>query len=86
MAQKLKRKLRKDEDVHHRNGNKLDFRLHNLLLLSHKEHGWVSAKQHWYMKRKEEVERREWDEFFQSGSGDSQHIDGSVSADKASQQ
>src|SRR5690348_8175351 len=49
MEQYLGRKLNKDEDVHHRNGNKLDFRRRNLQLLSHIEHGYISAKQHWFM-------------------------------------
>lgn len=68
-ARKLRRKLAKDEDVHHRDGDKLNFKDSNLQVLSHKEHGWVSAKQHWYMKRKEERDRREWDSYMNEHGG-----------------
>jgi hypothetical protein len=63
VAEKLGRELRKDEDIHHRNGDKRDFRLRNLQVIGHSEHGWVSAKQHWYMKRKEERDKKEWEEY-----------------------
>lgn len=66
---KLKRKLRKDEDVHHKDRNKLNFKLRNLIVLGHAEHGWVSAKQHWYMKQQETRDRKEWDEYFSTDTG-----------------
>lgn len=57
------RKLKKDEDAHHRNGDKLNpCPLCNIEVLGHKEHGWVSAAQHQFMKRKEEHDRKEWEE------------------------
>ena len=28
-----------------------------------KDHGWVSAKQAWYMKEMNVLEKRQWDEF-----------------------
>lgn len=49
MEKKLGRPLTKDEDVHHR-GDKLDFDPAKLYVLGHKEHGWVSARQHFWMK------------------------------------
>jgi hypothetical protein len=52
MAKHLRRQLRKDEDIHHRDHNKLNFNLSNLELLDHTKHGWVSAKQHWFMKNR----------------------------------
>jgi HNH endonuclease len=60
----LGRELTKDEDVHHKNGNKLDFSKRNLKLLGHKEHGWVSAKQHWFMSHLDRKREREWNEYF----------------------
>lgn len=63
----LGRKLEKDEDVHHRNGNRLDFRLRNLQVLGHREHGWVSSRQRWFMKHKEEFEQSQWNEYFNTG-------------------
>jgi hypothetical protein len=42
-AKKLGRPLRKDEDVHHKDGNKQNNKWRNLQLLSHAEHGFYSA-------------------------------------------
>jgi hypothetical protein len=61
---KLGRKLRKDEDIHHRDANKCNFRRSNLRVLGHAEHSWLTAKQHWFMKHKEEQEKREWNSFY----------------------
>jgi hypothetical protein len=57
------RKLEKDEDVHHRNGDKLNPcpLCGNLEVRGHAEHGWVSAMQHQFMRRKEEMDRKEWE-------------------------
>lgn len=41
----LKRKLQKDEDVHHKNGDKLDCNWENLEIKGHQEHGAVSSRQ-----------------------------------------
>lgn len=60
----LGRELKKDEQVHHRNNNKLDPRPDNLLILGQYDHGWVSAKQAYFMQHiKEVAEKNEWDEF-----------------------
>jgi hypothetical protein len=65
----LGRKLKKDEDVHHINGNKLDFRKKNLQVLEHTQHGYISAKQHYYVgKIIEERERRYWNEYYNTES------------------
>jgi hypothetical protein len=57
------RDLERDEEVHHRNGNKLDFHWRNLIVLGSKDHGWVSAKQAWYMRQLDIHAKQEWDEF-----------------------
>lgn len=64
-AAKLGRPLTKDEDVHHRDGNRLNFSPENLEVLGHKEHGCVSAKQHFYLKQNDVQLKNEWDEFFE---------------------
>lgn len=60
----LGRELKKDEDVHHANDNKLDWSKTNLRLMGHAEHGCVSAKQHWALKKKYNNEKEEWDAFW----------------------
>jgi hypothetical protein len=63
---KLGRKLRRDEDVHHKNGNKLDMGEFgsNLKPLGHAEHGAVSNKQRMFLKQKFEREKTEWKDYF----------------------
>jgi len=68
-AAKLGRPLKKDEDVHHRDGDKLNCAPDNLEILGHKEHGCVSAKQHHYLTEHDIKLKSEWDEFFESGGG-----------------
>jgi hypothetical protein len=64
----LGRKLTKDEDVHHIDGDKTNFKLRNLEVMGHREHGCVSALQHWYVKTYiEPKQKREWDKYFQEG-------------------
>lgn len=54
--------LERDQDTHHRKGDKLNpCPLCSLEVLGHREHGWVSAAQHSFMKRKEEQDRKEWE-------------------------
>lgn len=60
----LGRKLEKHEDVHHKNEDKLDCAWTNLEVIDHRHHGWISSQQAQFMKRKEEEERREWEEQF----------------------
>lgn len=50
---KIGRKLKPDEDVHHKNGNKLDISPDNLQILGHRDHGAVSAKQAWFFRQNE---------------------------------
>ena len=60
------RPLTKDEDVHHRNGDRLDPRPDNIEVLGHAQHGAVSAKQHWYLEQHEIKLKSEWDAGFES--------------------
>lgn len=62
---KLGRKLRKDEDVHHIDGDKLNLGEcgSNLKALGKAEHGAVSNKQRMFLKAKEERDRKQWEEY-----------------------
>lgn len=59
----LGRKLKKDEQVHHRDGDKLNCRWDNIIIRGVSDHGWVSAKQAWFMKQQDGALKQEWDEF-----------------------
>lgn len=59
----LGRELTKDEEVHHKDGDKLNFNWDNLMVLGEKDHGWVTAKQAWYMRERDDRLKREWDDF-----------------------
>jgi hypothetical protein len=65
-AAKLGRALKKEEDVHHLDGNKLNFSPENLEVLGHREHGCVSAKQHWYVKANDIKLKDEFDQYFET--------------------
>jgi hypothetical protein len=70
-AAMLGRELRKDEQVHHRNTDKLDPRHGNLLILGENDHGWVSAKQAYFMEHVKEVaDKKEWDAFMDERARD----------------
>jgi hypothetical protein len=58
------RDLKKDEQVDHRDRNRLNFHFSNLIVRGEKDHGWVSAKQAYFMDHiKEVADKKEWDEF-----------------------
>jgi hypothetical protein len=64
----LGRELKRDEQVHHR-GDKLDPRHWHLLIIGECDHGWVSAKQAYFMQHiKEAADKQEWDEFMEEQS------------------
>lgn len=65
---KLGRKLRKDEDCHHINGNKLDLGEcgSNLEALGKDVHGAVSNKQRMFLKLRDEKEKQAWEEYHKS--------------------
>lgn len=60
----LGRKLRPDEQVHHRDQDKLNCDWRNLEVLGRREHGAVSARQAWYFREHDIRAKKEWDEFF----------------------
>lgn len=62
----LRRPLGKDEDVHHKDGNKLNCHPSNLQVIGHAEHGAVSARQHWFLQQKEKKEKEQWNDYFDS--------------------
>jgi len=65
MESKLRRKIRKDEHVHHVNGVKTDNRPSNLELMDAHKHNAVSARQYWYLKTNVcPREKAEWDAYF----------------------
>lgn len=49
-AKMLGRPLKPDEEVHHGRGGKLDFSHSNLTVMGNQEHGWVSARQAFWMR------------------------------------
>lgn len=49
-AKKLGRALKDDEEVHHANTRKLDNAHSNLEIKGSREHGWVSARQAFWMR------------------------------------
>lgn len=68
MEKHLGRELRKDEHVHHRDGNKLNNGDHadgqwNLKVLGESEHNAVSSKQYWFLKTNIwPQEKKAWEE------------------------
>lgn len=56
----LDRPLKRDEDVHHKNGNRQDFRARNLKVLNHVDHGYVSSKQRWFVNTLLEQRYKDW--------------------------
>lgn len=57
------RELNRDEEVHHKDGDRRNFNWNNLFIVGSSDHGWVSAKQAWFMRNKDAKEKAEWDEF-----------------------
>lgn len=57
------RELTKDEQVHHKDGDRRNFAWTNLFILGEQDHGWVSSKQVWFMQNRDEKLKAEWDQF-----------------------
>lgn len=63
----LGRPLRPDEDVNHKDGNKLNCEWTNLEVLGKDVHGAVSNRQKWFLKNREAYERKQWEEWINTG-------------------
>jgi hypothetical protein len=72
------RPLERTEDVHHNDNDKLNFAPHNLVLLDHRQHGYVSALQSWYLRHYVEPQRRL---FFDEVNGLDATLDDETSVD-----
>lgn len=59
----LGRELTKDEQVHHKDGDRRNFWFTNLFVLGEMDHGWVSSKQKWFMDNRDDRLLKEWNEF-----------------------
>lgn len=62
----LGRDLTKDEEVHHKDGDRRNFDWKNLMVLGQRDHGWVSSKQAWYMREQDILKKVEWDEYMET--------------------
>jgi len=60
----LGRPLRKDEHVHHKDGDVKNPHPTNLLVLDEKTHNAVSNRQYWYLKQKYSREDAAWKAYF----------------------
>jgi HNH endonuclease len=57
------RELERDEEVHHKDGDRRNFNWDNLFILGGEDHGWVSSKQAWFMRNRDEKLKAEWDKY-----------------------
>ena len=60
----LRRPLREDEDVHHKDGNTKNPSWGNLVILGKEVHNAVSNRQRYYLKQKYSAERAAWWAYF----------------------
>lgn len=58
------RKLKRDEHVHHKDGDVKNPHWTNLLVIDERTHGAVSTRQYWYLKQKYSLEDAAWRAFF----------------------
>lgn len=60
----LGRKLRRDEHVHHKDGDVKNPHWSNLLVMDATTHNAVSTRQYWYLKQKYSREDAAWNAYF----------------------
>lgn len=63
--QMLGRPLSRTEDIHHKDGNKWNNHPTNLEVIDHTAHGYVSARQAWWLKHKDQLELQMWTNYFE---------------------
>lgn len=59
------RELKRDEIVHHKDGDRCNPRWTNLLVINERVHNAVSARQYWYLKQKFAREQAAWLAYFE---------------------
>jgi hypothetical protein len=74
------RELERSEEVHHKDADRRNFNWDNLMVLGGKDHGWVSAKQAWYMREQDVLKKVEWDEFM---AGEEKRFDREIAVCKS---
>jgi hypothetical protein len=60
----LRRPLRKDEHIHHKDGDTKNPAWGNLLILGAEIHNAISNRQYWYLKQRYSKERAAWWAYF----------------------
>lgn len=65
----LGRELLPGEEVNHIDGDKLNPHWMNLKVLNKGEHAVVSNRQRWFLKNRDIRERKEWEEWINTGEG-----------------
>jgi hypothetical protein len=60
----LRRPMRKDEVIHHKDGNERNPRWTNLLITDKRTHDAVSNRQYWYLKQRYAREDAAWRAYF----------------------
>jgi hypothetical protein len=63
----LGRPLRKDETVNHKDANRANCHWSNLEIIGRDIHGAVSNRQKWFLKNKADHERKQWEEWINTG-------------------
>jgi hypothetical protein len=63
----LGRELRRDEDVNHEDGDKLNCHHSNLKVIGKDVHGAISNRQKWFLQNREAHERKQWEQWINEG-------------------
>lgn len=66
------REISKSTDIHHHDTDKLNFAPHNLCLIDHRQHGFLTARQSWFIRHILDPQRKL---FFDEVNGLDAHLD-----------